>query len=316
MNEIMIVSDVGGTNGRFGIAKFSEGKKLPEISEIRVYPCKEYITFTDMIAEYMGNLKGEIPKTARFAISGEMTPRRGNLWHFNWDIRAEELEQKLGFDQVTLMNDFEALVYAVPHLPKNELLTITDFEKGLENGPFSVCGAGSGLGGSIGIPIDKTVKVVSTEIGHISFAPRSNIEMKLLKHTRKSFNHVSLESFLSGSGLVRIYDFIAGAGVKKMTAPEITAAAKDDDNCSKAINVFLSILYSAAGDIALAQGARGGLYIGGGIVPKIADQINKKDFLKLFRDKGPMSAYAEKIPVHIITSDMPALLGAAIASVE
>lgn len=313
----MIVSDVGGTNGRFAVAEFSENHPLPAIKNIQVLPCRSFSSFADMFEAYVQRFDGDLPKIAHFSIAGEMNARRGNLWHFNWDIDAAELENKFGFDHVTLLNDYEALLYVIPHLTSNGMTTLTPFSTGLSNAPFSVFGVGSGLGAAIGNPTPAGLTTIPTEIGHISFSPKSEIEIEMLSHFKKTIDHVSIETFLSGPGLKRIHDFLVlkeGGAAGAMTASDITATAKHKnmESCVKAVNIFTSILGSVAGDIALAQGAKGGIYIGGGIVPKIKTLINHKSFLERFNDKGPMQDYVNKIPVHIITADMPSLLGAAL----
>ena len=310
----MIVSDIGGTNGRFAVAEFIGENDIPEISDIQVLACSAYPSFSAMFGAYVKRFADDIPKTAQLAIAGEMTPEYGNLWHYNWDISAAKLEQEFNLSSVTLLNDYEALVQAVPYFSKKDLKSITKNEKGIHNAPFTVFGVGSGLGGSIGIPSKSALKVAATEIGHISFAPKSDLEVELLNFTKKTIDHVSIETLLSGDGIKRIYDFIAGK-CETMTASDITTAANKGniESCIKAVDLFLAILASTTGDIAVAHGAKGGIYIGGGIIPKIYNLIDKERFFERYTDKGPMRHYVEKIPVHIITSDMPALLGAALA---
>lgn len=318
MNKRMIVSDIGGTNGRFAVAEFIGGNDIPEISDTQVLPCSAYSAFSEMFAAYVKRFGDDIPKTAHFAVAGEMTPEYGNLWHYNWDISAAEIEKEFNLSRVTLLNDYEALVQAVPYFSDKDLNSITENEKGIHNAPFTVFGVGSGLGGSIGIPSKSGLKVVATEIGHISFAPKSELEVELLNSTNKTVEHVSIEILLSGDGIKRVHDFILnkfGGTSDSMTASDITSAARQGniDSCVKAMDLFFDILASTTGDIAVSQGAKGGIYIGGGIIPKIYSLINKDRFFERYTDKGPMRGYVEKIPVHVITSDMPALLGAALA---
>ena len=318
MNKTMIVSDVGGTNGRFAIAEFSDQNHLPEIKNTQIFPCSAYASFYDMFAAYARHFKTGLPKTAHFAIAGEMTPRHGNLWHFNWNINAAELEDRFGFEQVTLLNDYEALLYAIPELSNNDLTTLSPSRKEIIDAPYSVFGVGSGLGAAIGVPTSNGLTTIPTEIGHISFAPKSELELEMLRYFKENNEPISIEFFLSGPGIKRIHDFIIYKESGKseiMTAADITAAAKQKniENCVKTVDVFANILGNVTGDIALAQGAKGGIYMGGGVIPKIKTLIDHQKFLTHFRDKGPMQNYVKKIPVHIITSKNPALLGAAIA---
>ena len=313
----MLVSDVGGTNGRFAIAEIAKPNQLPSLTATRILQCAQFNSFSDMLQKYVDGLEEEIPKIARFAIAGEMTSRRGNLWHFNWNIDAGELEDTFAFERVKLMNDYEALVKVVPHLTSDELITLTPFREGLKKAPYSVFGIGSGLGAAIGAPRKSGPKIVPTEIGHSSFAPKTDLEQQLLSQTIKTHDHVSVETFLSGPGLIRIHNFLrrkAGRQEETITAAEITSAARENKSsiCAQALELFMSILANTAGDIAISHGARGGIYIGGGIASKIASLISPEDFLVRFCDKGPMRNYLEKIPVHIISSELSALAGAGI----
>lgn len=316
MHKKMIIADVGGTNGRFAIAKFKNPSDAPNISDIRVFSCPDYASFDAMMKAYIDTLSEDIPNCAQLAIAGEMTPRHGNLWHFNWNISASDLEEKFNLKRVTLMNDYEAMVRSIPYLNSEDFFNITDFEEGLIDGPYTVFGVGSGLGGSIAKPSINGLEVVSTEIGHVSFAPKTDLEIELLNFTKKTVKNISNESYLSGPGLKRIHHFVNAIGAnagRNMTPSEITTAAlnKTDNDCIKTVEIFLDILASVAGDIALSQGSRGGVYISGGIVPRLINVIDRDRFSKRFNNKGPMKDYVRKIPVKVIMSDMPALFGAA-----
>ena len=310
----MIISDVGGTNGRFAIAHAKSDGTLDHISHIKVFQCRDFNTFSDMLDTFIKSLDIPIPKSARLAIAGEITKRDGVLWHFQWHISADELEENYNFNNVTLLNDYEALVYSIPHLKGEDLLTITDFSKGQKNAPYSVFGLGSGLGGAIGAPHGKGLSVIPTEIGHISFAPKTDEQIELLNYLNKSLEHVSIETLLSGIGIKRIYEFLLfknNINPSNLTPPEITQKAIEqrDEIAIKCLELLFSILASTAGDIAVSQGAKGGIYIGGGIVPKLISQLKADQFVERFCDKGPMRDYNQKIPIHIIISDMPALIG-------
>ena len=314
MTNTMIISDVGGTNGRFAIAHEGSDGNLDQISNINVYQCRDFKTFTDMLGTFIETLNIPIPKIARLAVAGEMTKRQGNLWHFNWHINADTLEQKFGFDTVTFLNDYEALVYAIPYLKNEDLLTITPFSEGLKDAPYSVFGLGTGLGGAIGAPHQNGITVVPTEIGHISFAPKTDKQIELLNYSKKSFGHVSIETLLCGNGIKHIYQFLLSKNNMEpieITPADITknAIERSDKISGECIELLFSILASTAGDIAVAQGAKGGIYIGGGIMPKIVSLIKPDQFITLFCDKGPMQDYNQKIPIHVITSSMVAMFG-------
>ncbi len=237
---------------------------------------------------------------------------------FEYECRAEFFSyfdiKQFNFENVTLLNDYEALIYAIPHLNTNDIKTISKVTTGLDGAPFGAFGVGSGLGAAIGVPYKNNVSAVPTEIGHISFGSRSKREYKLMRHYKKSITHISIETFLSGPGLTRIYDFLKDPDQPSRTAAEITTYAQSGkcETCINTLMMFTNMLARITGDIALAHGARGGIYIGGGIIPRIVDFIDMKRFMKHFHNKGPMRSYVEGIPVHIITTEMPSLLGAAI----
>ena len=314
MTNTMIISDVGGTNGRFAVAHADGQGNLDHISHIKVFKCSEFDQFTDMLEAFINTLDMPTPKEARLAIAGEMTKRYGVLWHYDWHISSDVLEEKYGFDNVTLLNDYEALVYSIPHLSKDDLLTITPFSEGLKDASYSVFGLGTGLGGAIGVRTKNEITVVPTEIGHISFAPKTEEQIELLRHAGKTLEHVSIETLLSGIGIKRIYQFLLSQNNTESTdisPAEIAKSAieENDEIALKCLELLFSMLGSVAGDIAVAQGARSGIYIGGGIVKKLTSLINPDQFIDLFCDKGPMREYNQKVPIHVIISERPALIG-------
>ncbi len=314
MNKQILVSDVGGTNGRFAIAEFDNGR-LPRIHSYQNLLCQNYNSLSLMLAAYLDNLKGDVPSIAKLSVAGEVYPDRGYIWHHNWQFTSGKFKQNFGFDKVTFLNDYAAHIYAIPNLSDEDLHPITPFKNGLIDAPFSVIGAGSGFGAAIGVPSETGLKVISAEPGHMSFAPKTEIEREFCLYLERTLDHVSIDAVVSGPGLKHLYSFLAGSDAKAFTAPEITLAAKNgtDTLCIKTLEVFFSILGSVAGDITLAHGAKGGIYIGGGIVPNIIELLNTSNFMARFCDKGPMSRYVKDVPVHIITTKNSALLGAAMA---
>lgn len=310
----MIISDVGGTNGRFAIAHEDNDGNLDHISNVKVYQCRDFKSFDEMLRAFIETLNIPKPRIARLAIAGEMTERYGNLWHFNWNIKAEELEQTFDLNTVTLLNDYEALVYSIPHLKNEDLVTITPFCEHTIEEPYSVFGLGTGFGGAIGLPHQNEICVVPTEIGHISFAPKTKEQIELLNFSQKSMEHVSIENLLSGNGIKHIYQFLLfknNIAPNDLTPADITLnAIEGSDKISiECIELLFSILASTAGDIAVSQGAKGGIYIGGGIMPKIVSLVKSDQFVELFCAKGPMKEFNQKIPIHVIISDKAALVG-------
>lgn len=322
MAHKFIISDVGGTNGRFAVAHFKDGASLPDIEHVTVYPCQDYASLEDMMVNYLTQLGDQAPRHAQLAIAGPTSERRGIVTNLKWAVDAEKLENKLGLQKVSLMNDFAALAYATLYLSDDDFYPITPIDLVGETGaPVTILGPGTGFGVAMAIPSRGQWRVVSTEGGHMSFSPKTPLEHDLSQHLRRTMDHVSVEHLLSGAGLERIHRFLVeygGSGDVTLTAAEISAAASRGDrpSCVRAVQLFLSILGSVSGDLALAHGARGGVVIGGGILPKIKHHIAQSDLLDRFKMKDQMQPYLETVPLKIVTSEISALLGAAMATFE
>ena len=186
------------------------------------------------------------------------------------------------------------------------------------DGAISIMGPGTGFGVSLFVKLGQEHAVIPTEGGHMRFAPVTQLEADLCASLSKDHEHISIETLLCGRGLQRIHQFIViygGSGDGTLRPDQITAAAmaQSEPSCVRAVQLFLSILGSAAGDIALAHGARGGVFLGGGILPKIAAHVGSSNFVERFSAKGPMEGYLKKIPVNLIVSGDAALIGAAVA---
>jgi len=314
-----IVADIGGTNGRFGVATFKEGAAKPDIDHVIVFPCRDYASLSDMVGAYVTGLGAEAPKVAKLAIAGPTTERLGRITNLGWAADAAALEAAHGLDQVKFINDFGALARACPYLMEGEdFITLKDGEAAAD-APISVMGPGTGFGVALLVPNDHGgYHTVSTEGGFMAFAPGSRLEHDLTEHLRAELGYVSVESFLCGEGIARIYRFLVdygGGGDRDLTPAEITKRAAEGGApaCERAVQLFLSIVGSTAGDIALVHGAKGGVYLGGGILPKIKAMVPGSDLLRRFVAKGAQSTYVDTIPVHLITAKYAALVGAAVA---
>ncbi len=326
MDKRLIVSDIGGTNGRFAIANFKEGVILPVIEDVSVFSCQDYSNLTELLNAYIGQLGARCPDTAQLAIAGPTGPRKGHVTNLGWHVNSSKVEAETGLKKISFLNDFAALGYATLYMNDQDFLPVTKFRKGMKGGPVSLLGPGTGFGAAMAIPtkpVDGMLRwrVVATEGGHISFSPKTPLEYDLSKHLNETMNYVPVEALLSGSGLQRIHQFLVsygGSGDASLKPAEITAGAESGSipSCVRAVQLFLGILGGVAGDIALLHGALGGVYIGGGILPKMRGLIPQSDLLERFTQKGVMTSYLEKIPVHIVASETSALLGAAMAEFD
>ena len=314
-DKLLIVGDIGGTNGRFAVAELTGD--APVIHERRSYQCADFASFAAMLDEFRTDTGRMKVAGARLAIAGPVTPKRGNMTNLDWLIDAAELESKLDLPDVRLLNDFAALARAAEALRGDQIVPVKPGNPD-PMGPISVMGPGTGFGVAQLVRRPGETVIIPTEGGHMRFAPATKLEADLARELRNEMGYVSVETLLCGKGLARIHKFLvnyAGSGNAALNPAEITAAAIEGTapSCERAVQVFLSILGSVAGDIALAHGATGGVFFGGGILPKIAPLLLKSDLVARFNAKGVMSPYVERLPIHLIVADDAALIGAALA---
>jgi glucokinase len=245
-------------------------------------------------------------------VIGDQVQMTNSPWHFS----IEQTRQHFGFQSLRLINDFTALAMAVPYLAAHDLRAVGTGQA-VSGTPLGLVGPGTGLGVSGLIPTrGGKWHALAAEGGHVSFAASSSGEQALWEDARRQFGHVSMERLVSGRGLQFIYQHLsraAGAPAQDYTPANITghAIAGTDPHCGQALDMFCAILGTAASNLALTLGARGGIYVGGGIVPRLGNYFDQSPFRSRFNDKGRFSDYLAAIPVFVITSDNPALLGAA-----
>ena len=311
----ILVADIGGTNGRFGLVDTCAHGKGYHAEQQLSLPSGDYPTLADMIRAYCEQTGINMPKFACLAIAGPIQDGRVKVTNLQWEFSIAHLRDELNMQALDVINDFSALAYAAPHLQDSDLVTLYDVEAN-PYGPLGVMGPGTGFGAALLAPISVGWKIIPTEGGHCSFAPTTELEIEILKQMRKRFDHVSIEHLLSGQGLVSLYQSLAA--IHSQTAEELTPAevstrgqARSDKLCEEALETFCNILGSVAGDKALSWGAMGGIYLGGGIVPKIAHFLPQTDFIKRYVNKGVMRNYVSDIPVHMVVNDKAALIGTA-----
>jgi glucokinase len=313
VNDPIIVADVGGTNGRFAIASFSDGGV--ELSRTQKYSNENLSGFHELLALYLDELGADAPTAACFATAGPNDGRRGLLTNLGWELDASALEQQFGLDDILFVNDFKALARMAPELGESDRHAVNDAPTD-SRGPITVIGPGTGLGVALVLRESGGVITVGTEGGHMTFAPATDLEVALRNHLAETFDHVYAELLLSGNGLVRIHDFLVAehaGGTSGLSAAEITdGALAGDESCRQSVHLFLSILGSVAGDVALCHGALGGVFLGGGIVRRVIPLLDDSDLCDRFRAKGRMRDYMNDIPIHLITAERVARRGAAL----
>jgi glucokinase len=310
---LALVGDIGGTNARFAlVAPDSE----PALIAPQSLPLAEQASLEAAVDAYLAAHRSiGRPSRAVVAVAGPTRDGAVTLTNRGWTISEAGLRAQ-GFAAARLINDFAALAYAAPALGPDETATIGPDLPGAPDGAIAVLGPGTGLGvgGLARGPAGEAV--LATEGGHVAFAPVDEVEIEILRRLSDRFGRASLERILSGPGLQNLYLAMSEVGGGPAEAPlpqEITAAAAAgaDPFCVEVVERFCAILGSAAGDFALAYGARGGVLIAGGIPPRILPLLRAGAFRARFEAKGRFRSYMEAIPTRVIVHPFAALVGAA-----
>lgn len=309
----ILVGDVGGTHARFAVVDVSE----PGVLRIghRLDLQQEFPTFSAALRSYTEQCGlSSLPSSAAIAVAGPVTEGRVRFTNRQWEIAEDEL-RAFGFHNATLLNDFVALAFGIEALSDSDLYVIGPSIGGLHGAPISILGPGTGFGVSCLVHDGDRVVPIATEGGHIGFAPADELETGLLRYLWKRFARVTVERLLSGQGLENIYQGLAhldGREVVPLSAAQITdQAARGETACRAALHLFCSIFGAVAGDIAMVHGARGGVYIAGGIAQKIQLFLAQSEFRTRFDSKGRLSSFVQAIPTRLILNADAALLGAA-----
>ena len=317
---MILAGDIGGTNTRLAFYEL-KNERLKQIA-IDVYPSDEHDSLKEIVSLFMKQHSSQID-AACFGIAGPIKDGKATLSNLSWDVDSQVLADELKLDQVQLINDLEANAYGIAGLEPDDFVTL---HEGTHDpiGNAALISAGTGLG-EAGLFWDgRCFKPFASEGGHADFAPRNEIEMDMLTHMMKSHDHVSYERFLSGPGLANIYDFLVETGREEEPGWLREELAENDrsatisktgleeraDVCVKALDMFVSIYASEAANLALKLLATGGVFIGGGIAPKIIEKLKEPAFLDSFFAKGRMAPILHDIPVKVIMADQTALLGA------
>lgn len=306
-----LIADIGGTNARFALETAPQ-----HFEQVQVLACKDYAGIVDAVAEYLVRIGKPEVKHAAVAIANPVTGDHVQMTNHHWNFSIRDTRRALGLDTLLLMNDFTAQALAVTLLSDDHLIQVGG-GAAAKDAPKAVLGAGTGLGVSGLIPDGRGGYIpLAGEGGHVSFAPGNEEEAEVWRYARKKFGHVSAERLISGMGLELIHEALRQeTGGRPQTAAEITASALRGDSplCGRALDIFCAALGTAAADLALTLGARGGVYLCGGIVPRFIPYFKTSPFRRRFEDKGRFSAYLAEIPVYIVQAEFPGIAGAATA---
>lgn len=315
-----LVADIGGTNARFG---WVAAPGAP-VSQVHKLPVPDFAGPAEAAQAYLARLAAapggdaRRPCHAAFAVATAVAGDRISFTNSHWDFSRSAVQAALGLHSLRMLNDFESLALSLPGLGAAQIRAHPGVPH-TAGGALAVVGPGTGLGVGAVVPDGRGGWVaLPGEGGHATLAPADDLESALLAAVRSRFAHVSAERLLSGIGLPVLHQALAqvqGRPATQLTAAEIVdnAGAGTDALCSQTLDVFCGLLGGFAGNVALTLGARGGVFIGGGIVPRFADRFFQSSFRQRFEAKGRFQPYLEAIPTALITDTLAALGGAALA---
>lgn len=319
---MILAGDIGGTKTLIGL--FDVAERRPTQIKVREFRTTAYPGLPSIIEEFRGVHRGHAPITAAaFGVAGPIINQSADMTNVEWRVDGAELVRVLGIAQVRLLNDLEAMAYGVTVLDAHEVSTLQAGAPRAE-GNIALIAAGTGLGESVLHRIGGHYVPVASEGGHTDFAGRTDRELELVRFLRDRYGRAELEHILSGPGILNLSDFthqdgecvaLARTGADGPDVPaEITRAAlaNECDRCVEALNLFAAVYGAAAGNLALTAVTTGGVFIGGGIAPRILPALRDGRFIAAFNDKGPMRPLLEAVPVQVILNAESGLLGAAV----
>jgi glucokinase len=336
----LLAGDIGGTKTILRLVEVTEvtltEKSLQTAKEAQ-YISANFPDLVPMVRQFLGEFP--TPEIACFAIAGPVINNTSNLTNLSWVLDAERLETELGIDKVDLINDFAANSFGILGLKTADIHTLQSGEV-KQDAPIAIIGAGTGLGEGFLIPQGNKYQVFPSEGGHTDFAPRNQLEIELLQYLQHKFavSHISVERVVSGQGIVSLYQFLRdrsyltesaeiaekirlweeGADGTIDPAAIISQAAfkRSDRLCEQTMQMFVEAYGAETGNLGIKLLPYGGIYIAGGIAPKILPLMQDGLFLKALKDKGRVSSLLDKIPIHIVLNPQVGLLGAVLYGLQ
>jgi len=310
---MILAGDIGGT--KVNLALFDSTMRITE----KRYESRDFSGIEKILDDFLKDNDSTIEK-ACFGVAGQVTNGKCRLTNLSWQIEVEHLKEQLGIDAVWLINDLAATACAIP-FSSPEDFEVIQAGAPVSEGRISVVSAGTGLGQAFLIP-ERNGKfiVMDSEGGHCDFSPRTRLEAELLFFLQKKYSRVSIERVLSGPGLSDIYGFFKsianeeGEAIEPVDFPATIverAIAKTSPICEKTLKLFVSLYGALAGNLALQYLSTGGVYLGGGIAPKILPLLKEGNFMAAFLAKGRFEKYLSEIPVKVVIDETAPLLGAA-----
>lgn len=309
-----LVGDIGGTNARFGWLA-APGAALTDIDTL---PGASYASLADAMRAYLAQHGKPAPRWCAVGMANPVVGDRVQMTNHHWSFSISGMQQELGLARLLVINDFTALALSLPALQPADLRQVGG-GRAVEDAPLALLGAGTGLGVSGLLPASAGHRAIpiNGEGGHVTLAAADERDERVIAVLRRRFGHASAERALSGPGLENLHQALlelACEPAARLDAAEITRRAVDgsDARCAETLELFFGFLGTVAGNLALSLGSLGGLYIGGGIVPRLGDAIDRSNFRERFVSKGRFRGYLEQIPTFVVQAKIsPALTGAA-----
>ena len=322
----VLAGDIGGTKTLLAVCEVAaEGAPRVEVQASMRYESRKYPGLGAICQEFARQLGKPLPRRAGFGVAGPVSAGRSHTTNLPWVVDERDLAQTLGIERVSLANDFHTLALGIEAVKPSDLVTLNE---GVRNprGPWAIIGAGTGLGQAITIDVGGVRQVLATEGGHTSFAPRTELEMGVLRFLSARYEHVSWERVVCGDGLVNLAEALAHiTGLKpppalgdaiandRTAAPAMVTegAVAGDPLCKHALELFCKLYGAEAGNLALKTLSTGGVFVAGGIAPRILNFLKDGHFRDAFLDKGRMRPLLEQMPVQVVLDTNAGLLGAA-----
>mgnify|MGYP001309303675 CR=1 FL=1 len=317
---MLLAGDIGGTKTNLALFEV-EGELEPQVE--LTYKSRDYPNLKAVVAEFLSDTKASVDR-AIFGVAGPVSDGKSTTTNLPWVISEETLKESMGVEKVKLLNDLESTAYGVLHLKEDDLYTLNDERP--RSGTKAVIAPGTGLGEAVIFFREGHYHVLPSEGGHTDFGPNNLFEIELLRYLLGKFGHVSYERICSGRGIPHIYEYLkvnhyadelpeVAEALRKARDPTPVIVEKAMEGvCELSIatlNAFVSILGAEAGNLVLKVMAMGGVYVGGGIPPRILSKLKDGTFMASFVNKGRFADTLSHVPVHIILNPKTALLGAA-----
>jgi len=315
---VFLAADVGGTHARIGlVSEHPDGNRPVTVLQYHRYACAEWPSLTAVLQDFVGQLDHTLHvDSCAVASAGYVLGDAIVNDNLPWPVSIRDIRDSLGIEQLAVINDFEAVAYATQFLSQADTTPVIETSAAPTTGPVLVMGPGTGLGSAVLLPGQPHATVLPTEAGQIALAPGNEREIEILRLLNRGRDYVSYEHALSGPGLLNLYRAICELRLQAptLTVPsQVTQAALEQSDAAaiEALDVFCGMLGGFVGDLALLYGARGGVFLAGGILPQIRDVLLTSNFRQRFFNKGVMRPFLQTVPVRLMEHGQLGVIGAA-----